>query len=112
MRATEIKGALRAMPASPLSVGISLAIGMLGLRGLWKLQHPLDVRGYLLQAGAFLTALLATLVGYYAPYSAGVVLFDAGVILMGAFLLVPDIIYYSLRSYDRRRARTRGPGTA
>jgi hypothetical protein len=92
------------MAASPLSVGIGIGMGILGRRGLWKLQHPLDLRGYLLQAGAFLTALTATILGYYIPGFAGVVLFDAGVISMGLFLLVPDIVYYSLRSYGSRRS--------
>jgi hypothetical protein len=86
------------MPASPVSVAIGMGMTLLGLRAVWGLQHRLDLRGYLLQAAAFLLALLATLAGYYLPST---LLFESGVVLMGLFLLVPDVIYYGLRFYDR-----------
>ena len=84
---------------SSLSVGISIGMAILGLRGLWKLQHALTVKGYMLQAGAFLASLSVALIGYYLPNTFGTILFDCGVILIGAFLFIPDIIYYLLKYY-------------
>jgi hypothetical protein len=90
------------MTASPISVGIGVGMTALGLRAIWRLQHRLDWRGYLLQAGAFLMALAAAITGYYLPSPIGVILFDSGVILMAVFLSVPNVVYYGLRFYDHR----------
>ena len=80
-------------------------MSVLGLLGLWKLQHRLDRRGYLLQAGIILAGIVLIAIG--APPrrgAAAVALFDCGVILVTAFLLCPEIIYRLLRLYDRWRA--------
>jgi hypothetical protein len=63
---------------SPIATGIGIGIGILGLRGPWNLQHRLDTRGYLLQAGTFFGAFLFALAGYYLQNPRGVILFDAG----------------------------------
>jgi hypothetical protein len=101
-------GGWRTMAASPISVAVGMGMTVLALRAIWKLQHRLDLRGYLLQAGAFLFALVATLAGYYLPGPIGVVLFDSGVILMFLFLSAPDVIYYGLRFYDHRWGAQKG----
>jgi hypothetical protein len=93
------------MAASPMVSVISLVLTVMGLRGLWKLQHKLDLRGYLLQAAGFAAGLALTLAGYYQSNRVGAILFDIGVISMGAFVMIPDLIYYCLRLYDRYRTR-------
>jgi hypothetical protein len=93
------------MNASPIALGISVGMGVLGLRGLWKLQHRLPLRGYFLQFGLILLGLVFIIIGFPPkPGITAVILFDAGVILMTAFILFPDIVYYSLRWYRRRMA--------
>jgi hypothetical protein len=91
--------------ASPISTGISIGMGILGLRFLWKSQHRLDRRGYLVLASLILIGVIFVIIGFPPrPGLVAVILFDSGVILIGALLLFPDIVYYSLRFYDRRRA--------
>jgi hypothetical protein len=89
---------------SALEFGISAAMAVAGLRGIWKLQHSLDLRGYLLQAGLFLLGLVMALVGFYMP--AGLtraIVFDCGILSMAVFLLLPEAIYRLMRFYDRQR---------
>lgn len=77
-------------------------MGVLGLRGLWKLQHRLSLRGYFIQFSLVLLGVIFLLIGF-PPKSglAAVIFFDIGVILMTAFIMFPDIVYYSLRWYGR-----------
>ena len=94
------------MNASPVAVGISIGMGVIALRGLWRLQHRLPSRGYLIQFGLVLIGFVFFIIGFPPkPGFAAVILFDTGVILMAAFLLFPDIVYYSLRLHDRLRKR-------
>lgn len=89
---------------SALEFGIGTAMAAGGLRAVWRLQHPLDLRGYVLQAGLFLLGLAIALVGFYMlARLIRVILFDCGIVLMGVFLLLPDLVYQLLRLYDERR---------
>jgi hypothetical protein len=93
---------------SPISTGISVGLAIMGLRGLWKLQHRLDWRGYLLQATTILAGCIFMAIGFpRRPNRIALALFDSGVILVTALFLFPDFAYYSLRFYDRCRARHR-----
>ena len=77
---------------------------MMGLIGLWKLQHRLDRRGYLLQGGIILAGCIFIAVAFpHLPEKPAVALFDSGIILVTLFLLCPEIIYQLLRLYDRRQ---------
>lgn len=92
------------MATSPLSLGIATALSMMGLVGLWRLQHRLDRRGYLLQAAIILAGSIFIAVAFpRLPETPAVALFDSGVILVTLFLLCPEIIYQLLRLYDRGR---------
>jgi hypothetical protein len=91
------------MLASPVSLGISIWLGVMGLLGLWKVQHRLDRRGYTLQAAAVLAGFLFIFAGYYLPRTpvAGTI-FVTGLLLAGIFLLFPEVVYWLLLLYDRR----------
>ena len=68
-----------------------------------ELQHRLDRRGYLSQAGIVLAGIIFIALG--APPRRGiaaVALFDCGVILVAVFLFCPEIIYHVLRLYGRK----------
>lgn len=96
------------MVASPISLGISIWLGILGLLGLWKVQHRLDRRGYLVQAALIITGIVLIIMGAPPRTSATAVgLFDCGVVLVGVFLLFPEILYWLLLFYDRRSSRWR-----
>ena len=94
------------MNLSPVSLGISIGVGVVGLRGLWKLQHRLSPRGYFIQFGLVLLGVIFLAIGFPPkPGLVAVIFFDVGVILMAVFILFPDVVYYSLRWYGRRMAR-------
>jgi hypothetical protein len=93
------------MAVSPISLGISTALAIMGLRGLWKLQHRLDFRGYFMQGGLIFLGFLLTFLGFYMPKGTfATVFFIYGVVSIGAFLLFPEIVYRLLRLYDHIRA--------
>jgi len=87
-----------------LVVGVSIAIVFWGLRGLWKYQHRLDRRGYLVQVAAIIAGGLLIGLGFL-PHGGLplTILFCLGVFLVWAFLLFPDIVYYLLRLWDRMK---------
>ncbi len=92
--------------AGIISTGVSVALAYWGLRTLWKYQHRLDFRGYLLQFGAIAVGILLIWVGLvFHGGLALTIVFGVGVFLVWAFLLFPDIIYYSLRFWDRLKSR-------
>jgi hypothetical protein len=95
---------------SPILLGISTAMAIAGLRFLWKSQHRLDLRGYLVQAGMVIVGLILMILAFYVPRgTAALTVAIGGGALLGGFFLFPDIVYYLLRFYDRRKGR-RGDG--
>lgn len=75
-----------------------------GLLFLWRSQHRLDRRGYLLQAGVVTIGIMLMVLGFYLPRGTpAVTTFLVGGSLAGLFFFFPDIVYYLLRRYDRIR---------
>lgn len=91
---------------SPIAAGISIGMAILGLRGLWKIQRRLDLRGYVIQG--LVVAIGALLIVLEFPPNQSIramVLSDLGIVMVIVFLLFPSVVYYLLRFYDRRRSR-------
>ena len=85
------------------AAGVSIAVGYWGLRNLWKYQHRLNVPGYILQAVLVVAGMSLIMLGVWLPNSSVVGRASSilGVAFVFAFLLFPDLIYYSLKGWNK-----------
>jgi hypothetical protein len=89
-----------------IRVGVSFAVVYWGVRTAWKYQHRLNLRGYLVQAGAILVGAVLIALAFRVPrgpLAATLIGFGGFGVLI--FLLFPDVVYYSLRFWDHVKSR-------